>query len=38
MGCDQVQGFLLARPMPEADLHEWLLTHGSGHPRLVAQA
>jgi diguanylate cyclase (GGDEF)-like protein len=27
VGCDEAQGFLLARPMPVDDLIEWLATH-----------
>jgi EAL domain-containing protein (putative c-di-GMP-specific phosphodiesterase class I) len=28
LGCDAVQGFLLARPMAESDLRRWLAEHG----------
>ncbi|MFZ5483986.1 MAG: putative bifunctional diguanylate cyclase/phosphodiesterase [Pseudomonadota bacterium] len=30
-GVHSVQGFHIARPMPEADLFEWLPRHGGGH-------
>ncbi|MEN9416968.1 MAG: hypothetical protein RI988_588 [Pseudomonadota bacterium] len=33
MGCDEVQGYLYARPQPAADLQDWLLGCG-GHARL----
>jgi diguanylate cyclase (GGDEF)-like protein len=32
IGCDQAQGYLLARPMPVDRLHEWLLTRAPRHP------
>jgi EAL domain-containing protein (putative c-di-GMP-specific phosphodiesterase class I) len=30
LGCDEVQGFLIARPMAEADLDEWARSRMSG--------
>ena len=27
LGCDEMQGYLLARPMPAADLAQWLVPH-----------
>jgi EAL domain-containing protein (putative c-di-GMP-specific phosphodiesterase class I) len=31
IGCDFVQGYLLARPMDEARLNSWFSTHGAAH-------
>jgi EAL domain-containing protein (putative c-di-GMP-specific phosphodiesterase class I) len=30
MGCDGAQGYYIARPMPAADLEEWLATSSWG--------
>jgi EAL domain-containing protein (putative c-di-GMP-specific phosphodiesterase class I) len=27
LGCDQAQGYFIARPMPEADVPLWLAAH-----------
>jgi diguanylate cyclase (GGDEF)-like protein len=34
LGCDHAQGFLVARPMPAADLERWMLARD--HPRVYA--
>ena len=33
MGCDLVQGFLLARPMPAAECEKFLLEHWTAETR-----
>ncbi|MCW5632198.1 MAG: EAL domain-containing protein [Rubrivivax sp.] len=33
MGCDAMQGFLVARPMPEPELVDWLRRHAGSPPR-----
>lgn len=41
-GCDEVQGFLYAKPMPAESFHEWVLNHQNAvqltHPALRAHA
>jgi len=33
MGCNEMQGYLLARPMPGADFAAWLLDHKRNRSR-----
>jgi diguanylate cyclase (GGDEF)-like protein len=37
LGCDAVQGYHLARPMPAKDFHGWLDTYQQGRDRAVSQ-
>jgi len=34
IGCDEVQGYSIARPMPPAQAEEWLRLHTAKHPKL----
>ena len=36
LGCDAIQGYLLARPMPADAASDWLRRHGAGEARLIA--
>jgi EAL domain-containing protein (putative c-di-GMP-specific phosphodiesterase class I) len=33
LGCNEIQGYLLARPMPGADFAGWLLEYNEGRSR-----
>jgi diguanylate cyclase (GGDEF)-like protein len=35
LGCDVIQGYILTRPLPPAQLDAWLLAHGEVHPAPV---
>jgi len=35
IGCDGVQGYMFARPMPEAELYEWLAAWQSDHRQVA---
>ncbi len=37
LGCDELQGFHFARPMPAEALREWLVAHGSAWPETRTQ-